>query len=89
LGRSPQFRSSCSGIDPTRRCTFELSPAPAALEDLLDPHLAGPTQRLVGSMPLQLLAILAVSIELWNRRRADWARAKQILESGQSSASLQ
>jgi len=40
-------------------------------------------------MPLQLLAILAVSIELWNRRRAAWARVKQILESGQSSASLQ
>jgi hypothetical protein len=29
------------------------------------------------------------SIELRNRRRAAWARVKQILESGQSSASLQ
>jgi uncharacterized protein YndB with AHSA1/START domain len=29
------------------------------------------------------------SIELWNRRRAAWARVKQILESAQSSASLQ
>ncbi len=40
---------------------------------------------IMGMGPLRWLT----SIELWNRRRAAWARVKRILESGQSSASLQ